>query len=162
MRRLSESRSVWVHASAAEAFTPIRRIGGEVGWYGTDVLWRMRGAFDQLFGGRGVRRGRRDPENLVVGDAVDFWRVEAVETDCVLRLVAEMKLPGTAWLQFEVEGEGEGARIRQVSEFEPTGLVGTLYWYGVCPMHALVFRRMLAGIAAGAEEEARRRAATSQ
>ena len=148
--RLVDSRVAKVAATAAQAFTPIRRIGGEHGWYYANFLWRLRGFLDLLVGGVGVRRGRRTPETPAVGDALDFWRVEAFEPDRRLRLAAEMKLPGRAWLEFEVtEGEG-GATIRQTAEFDPGGLAGLLYWYGVYPLHVLVFRGMLREIAARA------------
>lgn len=148
--RLIDSRSAWVPVPPAIAFTPIRRIGGERGWYFAESLWRLRGFLDLLMGGAGIRRGRRDPENLAVGDALDFWRVEAFEANRRLRLAAEMKLPGRAWLEFEVVPEGTGARIRQTAEFDPAGLLGRAYWYGIYPLHTLVFRGMLRAIAARA------------
>ena len=110
----------------------------------------VRGLLDRAVGGVGLRRGRRDPDHLQVGDALDFWRVEAFEPDRRLRLAAEMKLPGRAWLEFEVTEEEDGATIRQTAEFDPAGLAGLLYWYGVYPLHVLVFRGMLRGIAARA------------
>ncbi len=100
-----------------------------------------------MAGGVGLRRGRRDPEKLVVGDTLDFWRVEAYEPDRRLRLAAEMKLPGRAWLEFEVTEEGEGAAIHQSAVFDPLGLAGLVYWYGVYPIHRRVFAGMLRGIA---------------
>lgn len=159
--RIVDSRVARVQASPAEAFAPIRRIGGEAGWYWGDWLWRTRGFLDLLLGGVGLRRGRRDPESLRPGDTVDFWRVEAVEPERLLRLRAEMKLPGRAWLQFEVEPEqGVGtdgrSRIRQTAIFDPTGLWGLVYWYGLYPVHALVFRGMLRGIVEAAGEERER------
>jgi hypothetical protein len=129
-----------------EAFEPVRRIGGETGWYYGNWLWRLRGFLDLLVGGVGVRRGRRDPERLVPGDALDFWRVEAVEPDALLRLSAEMKLPGRAWLQFEVEPDGDGSLLRQTAIFDPRGLLGLAYWYALYPLHQLVFAGMLRGI----------------
>ncbi|MBM4337052.1 MAG: SDR family oxidoreductase [Deltaproteobacteria bacterium] len=152
--RLIDSRSVHVSVSAPTAFAAIRRIGGENGWYFGDALWRLRGALDLLFGGVGLRRGRRDPESLHVGDTLDFWRVEAIEADRSLRLAAEMRLPGRAWLEFDVEPEAGGARIRQTAEFDPVGLGGLAYWYGIYPLHELVFRGMLRGIARAAEHGA--------
>ncbi len=150
LRRV-DSRTIAVNVSPAEAFRPIRRIGGDRGWYYADFLWRLRGFLDLLVGGVGVRRGRRDPEHLVPGDAVDFWRVEAYEEDRLLRLHAEMKLPGRAWLQFEVEGDEGGSTIRQTAIFDPVGLAGLAYWYGIYPIHAPVFAGMLRGIAREAE-----------
>jgi uncharacterized protein YbjT (DUF2867 family) len=144
--RLVDSRSLSVPVPPAQAFRPIRRIGGRVGWYFADPLWRLRGFLDLLVGGVGVRRGRRDPEQLVPGDTVDFWRVETYEPDALLRLYAEMKLPGRAWLQFEVRGTERGSTVRQTAIFDPLGLVGLLYWYTLYPIHKLVFSGMLRGI----------------
>ncbi len=148
--RIIDSRAVTVAAAPGAAFAPIRRIGGSVGWYGHDRLWRARGFLDLLVGGVGLRRGRRDPEHLLPGDTVDFWRVESFVEGQLLRLQAEMKLPGRAWLQFETAPADGGAVIRQTAMFDPVGLLGLLYWYALFPLHALVFRRMLRGIAAAA------------
>ena len=109
---------------------------------------------DLLAGGVGLRRGRRDPNALQVGDVLDWWRVEAIEPGKRLRLQAEMKLPGRAWLEFEVQPEGTGARITQTASFDPIGLGGLLYWYGVWPLHELVFRGMVRGIARAAQRPA--------
>jgi uncharacterized protein YbjT (DUF2867 family) len=149
-RRLVDSRSVHVPVAPRLAFAPIQRIGGDTGWYAHDALWRLRGALDLLVGGVGLRRGRAHPERIRPGDPLDCWRVEAYETDRRLRLLAEMRLPGRAWLEFEVEPDGAGSRIRQTASFDPTGLAGLAYWYGIHPLHALVFRAMLAGIARAA------------
>lgn len=149
LRRV-DSRIMPVATTPDRAFAPIRAIGGERGWYYADWLWRLRGFLDLLAGGVGVRRGRRDPERLRLGDAVDVWRVEALEDGRLLRLHAEMRLPGRAWLQFEVDGYAGGATIRQTAIFEPRGLPGLLYWYGIYPLHALVFGGMLRGIARAA------------
>jgi uncharacterized protein YbjT (DUF2867 family) len=148
--RRVDSRKVRVAVPPAAAFAPVRRIGGAAGWYFGDFLWRARGFLDLLAGGPGLRRGRRDPEHPVPGDALDFWRVEACEPDRLLRLSAEMRLPGRAWLQFEVEPDGSGSVIRQTAIFDPVGILGRLYWYGVWPLHAVVFRGMLRGIARAA------------
>ncbi|HEX3160508.1 MAG TPA: SDR family oxidoreductase [Gemmatimonadaceae bacterium] len=148
--RLVDSREAVVARSPAAAFRPIERIGGTVGWYYGDWLWRLRGFLDLLAGGAGMRRGRRDPESLHPGDAVDFWRVEAVERDRLLRLRAEMRLPGRAWLQFEVSGDAARSVIRQTAIFEPRGLAGLIYWYALYPVHGLIFGRMLREIANGA------------
>jgi uncharacterized protein YbjT (DUF2867 family) len=150
--RVVDSRSAHIPLAPREAFAPVRRIGGETGWYYGDWLWRLRGFLDLLVGGVGVRRGRRDPENLVPGDALDFWRVEAIEQGRLLRLAAEMRLPGRAWLQFEVEPDGEGSTLRQTAIFDPVGLLGLLYWYALYPLHELVFSGMLKGIAEAASE----------
>ena len=104
------------------AFEPIRRIGGASGWYYANWLWRLRGWLDLLVGGVGLRRGRRDSKQLRVGDVIDFWRVEAFEPDHCLRLAAEMKLPGRAWLEFKVEAMDHGSIIRQTASFDPVGL----------------------------------------
>ncbi len=103
---------------------------------------------DLLLGGVGLRRGRRDAEELLVGDALDFWRVEEYEPERRLRLSAEMKVPGRAWLEFEVKGDATGGSvIHQTAVFDPVGLLGLLYWYGIYPLHARVFAGMLRGIA---------------
>ncbi len=151
-RWLLESRRCELELTPAEAFAPIRRIGGATGWYAHDGLWELRGALDLLVGGVGVRRGRPDPEQPRVGDTIDWWRVEAYEPDHLLRLRAEMKVPGRAWLEFAVEATERGAAIRQTVIFDPSGLSGLLYWYGIYPLHAAVFRGMLAGIARAALE----------
>ncbi len=151
--RLVDSRCVDVAVPPEVAFRPIQRIGGETGWYYGNWLWRLRGFVDLLFGGVGLRRGRRDVQQLRVGDVVDWWRVEEIRPAECLRLVAEMKVPGRAWLEFEVHAKAGGAVIRQTAIFDSSGLSGLLYWYGVYPLHALVFRGMLRGIAKHAEAE---------
>ncbi|MGE3842743.1 MAG: SDR family oxidoreductase [Vicinamibacterales bacterium] len=145
--RLVDSRTTFVPVPPAQAFTPVRRIGGVRGWYYGDWLWSLRGFLDLLWGGVGVRRGRRDPEHVRVGDALDFWRVEAYEPPHRLRLFAEMKLPGRAWLEFEVGAHEAGSTIRQTAIFDPVGLSGLLYWYGIYPLHQLVFAGMLRNVA---------------
>lgn len=151
--RIVDSRSTRVPVPPTRAFAPIRRIGGRTGWYVGNRLWRLRGWLDLLFGGVGLRRGRRDPDHVAVGDALDFWRVEAYEPDALLRLRAEMKLPGRAWLQFEVDPVEDGSEIRQTAIFDPEGLSGRLYWYGLYPLHAVIFRGMLRAIADRAQSE---------
>ena len=146
--RIVDSRCVTVSATPKEAFRPIRRIGGKEGWYYADFLWTIRGWIDLLCGGVGKRRARRDPDNLQVGEVLDWWRVEDFEPDRRLRLSAEMKVPGRAWLEFEVEPCEEGSIIRQTAIFDPAGVFGLAYWYGIYPLHALIFRGMLDGIAA--------------
>jgi uncharacterized protein YbjT (DUF2867 family) len=148
--RFIDSRTREVHVGPAQAFAPIRRIGGKTGWYAYNSLWRLRGFLDLLVGGVGLRRGRPLPEELRVGDALDFWRVEAYEPNRLLRLAAEMKLPGRAWLELEVEPREGGATIRQTAVFDPVGLLGLAYWYLVYPLHRLVFSRMLENIARAA------------
>jgi len=144
----TDLRIFHVSATPEEAFTPVRRIGGARGWYYANWLWQLRGWMDRLAGGVGMGRGRRDPDLLCVGDLVDCWRVEAIEPDHLLRLVAEMKLPGRARLEFEVTGDSTGSVIRQTASFDPSGLLGRAYWYSVLPFHYFVFRGMLQGIAA--------------
>lgn len=154
--RLVDSRSVSVPQTPAEAFAPIRRIGGDTGWYYADWLWQIRGAIDLLFGGVGMRRRRGETDKLRVGDTLDCWRVEALEPDRSLRLAAEMKLPGRAWLEFEVREDGRSTTIRQTAIFDPAGLWGIAYWYGIYPIHQAVFAGMLRGIARAAEIDAER------
>ncbi|MEO7042983.1 MAG: SDR family oxidoreductase, partial [Gemmatimonadaceae bacterium] len=148
--RLVDSRTVRVAVSPAAAFAPIQAIGGDTGWYAWNSLWRLRGFFDLLVGGVGTRRGRPHPTLLRVGDTVDFWRVEALEPNRRLRLAAEMKLPGRAWLEFEVVPEGSSTTIQQTAIFDPSGWFGRLYWYGLFPLHQFVFAGMLRGIASAA------------
>ena len=145
-RRLVDSRSVHVPFPPAIAFRPIERLGGKTGWYYGNWLWLIRGLLDLLFGGAGMRRGRRDPDRLLAGDTLDFWRVEEIQTDRLLRLAAEMRLPGRAWLQFEIEANGPGSVVRQTAIFDPVGVLGQLYWYLLYPMHQFVFAGMLRGI----------------
>jgi uncharacterized protein YbjT (DUF2867 family) len=145
--RFVDSRTRSVPVDPQEAFAPIQRIGGVTGWYAFDSLWRLRGLLDLLVGGVGVRRGRPSPEELRVGDALDFWRVEAYEPNRLLRLSAEMRLPGRAWLEFEVQPDAGGATIRQTAVFDPVGLAGLAYWYLLYPLHRIVFAGMLENIA---------------
>ena len=145
--RLVDSRTLQVLVPPAQAFAPIQRIGGVNGWYFANLLWQIRGFFDLLVGGVGLRRGRRDPHTLLAGDALDFWRVESYEPGRRLNLVAEMKVPGRAWLQFEVEPPSHGSTIRQTAIFDPAGLSGLLYWYALYPIHYCIFKGMLHQIA---------------
>jgi uncharacterized protein YbjT (DUF2867 family) len=152
--RLVDSRSRPADAPASRAFAAIRRIGGKRGWYFANWLWRLRGWMDVMLGGPGMQRGRRSAEHLLPGDTLDCWRVEAIEPDHLLRLRAEMKLPGRAWLQFEIEPADSPDRcvIRQTALFDPVGLTGLMYWYGVWPLHAMVFSGMLRGLVRRAEQ----------
>jgi uncharacterized protein YbjT (DUF2867 family) len=152
--RLVDSRSVHVAVPPAAAFAPIQAIGGDAGYFGWGRLWRLRGYIDLLVGGVGMRRGRPHPTHVRVGDPVDFWRVEALEPERRLRLVAEMRLPGRAWLEFEVTPDGDGSTIRQTAIFDPVGLRGRAYWYAALPLHELVFGGMLRGIARDARRQA--------
>jgi uncharacterized protein YbjT (DUF2867 family) len=151
--RIVDSRVARVPVSPTVAFAPIRRIGGTTGWYYANWLWSVRGFLDLLIGGVGIRRGRRDPERLHVGDTVDWWRVEAFEPDRRLRLCAEMKLPGRAWLEFAVEGDDLSSTIRQTAIFDPVGLSGLAYWYLMYPLHQLIFAGMLRNLAAASRQE---------
>jgi uncharacterized protein YbjT (DUF2867 family) len=150
--KLIDRRKIHVAVDADRAFAPIKRIGGNSGWYFGTWLWRIRGVADLLMGGVGMRRGRRDPESPAVGDTLDFWRVEAYDPGRRLRLAAEMKLPGRAWLEFEVEPAGAGANVHQTAVFEPAGLPGLLYWYMLLPAHGVIFGGMLRAIARHAED----------
>jgi uncharacterized protein YbjT (DUF2867 family) len=150
--RIVDSRTATVNAPPAMAFAPIQRLGGKTGWYYGNWLWRLRGVLDLLVGGVGLRRGRRDMLNLYMGDVVDFWRVEAFEPNHLLRLQAEMRLPGRAWLEFEVSGQKEKSVIRQTAIFDPVGLFGLLYWYALYPLHRLIFAGMLRALTRAAEE----------
>ena len=138
---LRDKREVLTDAPIDCVWKSIEQIGGETGWYGADFLWWARGVIDRLVGGVGIRRGRRDPKHLRIGDSVDFWRVEAIEKERVLRLYAEMILPGKAWLEFRISEEAGKVRIVQEATFSPRGLGGQLYWYAVLPLHAFVFQR---------------------
>jgi len=144
--RLVDSRSLLSPLPPEVSFAPIQRIGGEHGWYFADGLWKLRGMLDLLVGGIGLRRGRRDPEDVRPGDTIDCWRVEAYEPNRRLRMVAEMRLPGRAWLEFEVQPHPDGSQIRQTAIFDPLGLAGLVYWYLVYPLHQIVFWGMLRGI----------------
>jgi uncharacterized protein YbjT (DUF2867 family) len=145
-RRMVTSRAVRVRMRAEEAFAPIQRIGGPTGWYAADWFWRLRGLLDRLRGGEGLRRGRRDPHDLQIGDTIDFWRVERLEPGRRLLLAAEMKIPGRLWLQFDVEADDGGSKIRQTTVFDPAGYVGRLYWYLLYPVHHRIFGAMLRGL----------------
>jgi uncharacterized protein YbjT (DUF2867 family) len=144
-RRMVTSRVERVEALPHQVFAPIQRIGGHTGWYGVDWFWRLRGRLDELRGGDGMRRGRRDPHTIRVGDRIDFWRVERVEPDRRLLLAAEMKIPGRLWLQFDIEGDDRRTEIRQTTVFDPAGSVGLVYWYLLYPVHHTIFKAMLRG-----------------
>lgn len=147
-RRLTDTRTCLVRASMEEAFKPIEALGGETGWYAFNFLWNIRGWLDLLAGGVGMRRGRRHPEELLPGDYVDFWRVQKIDRPQHLRLVAEMQLPGNAWLEFHLENQGTSQTlIRQKAVFETQNIFGYLYWYLSYPLHFFVFNGLLKGIA---------------
>jgi hypothetical protein len=155
-RTCVDSRVIEVAAPPGRAFLPVRRIGGTSGWYFLNLLWKIRGALDRMAGGVGMSRGRRNQDACAVGDIIDGWTVERFEPDRVLRLSSDWKLPGRAWLEFEVTPLADGARssIRQTATFDPRGLLGRAYWYALVPVHALLFQGMLDRIARRSEEPA--------
>ena len=143
-----EQRQRIVNAPAEAVFRTFSGIGGGRGWFYANWAWELRGLADRLIGGVGLRRGRRHPDDLRVGDALDFWRVETVEAPRLLRLRAEMKVPGLAWLQFEAQPQADGrTRLVQTAFFASKGLFGLLYWYALYPLHALIFSGMIREIA---------------
>ena len=146
-----DERSRPVLASRESLWSVIEGIGGERGWYSTSAPWRVRGLLDRLVGGVGLRRGRRDPDRLQVGDALDWWRVEAREPGHLLRLRAEMRLPGLAWLELRIVDDGPDLRYVQRALFHPRGLPGHLYWWGIKPFHGLVFGTMVRNVVRAAE-----------
>ncbi|WP_460772401.1 SDR family oxidoreductase [Microbacterium sp. GXF7504] len=147
----TDVRTVRTTASVEDVWRVIIGIGGQNGWYSTPWLWALRGWMDRLVGGVGLRRGRRSRTTAVVGDAIDFWRVEALEPGRMLRLRAEMKVPGLAWLELGAVADGDGARYEQRAVFFPRGLAGRAYWLLVLPFHALIFPGMAARITETAE-----------
>jgi uncharacterized protein YbjT (DUF2867 family)/uncharacterized protein YndB with AHSA1/START domain len=153
-----ERRAVAVDAPAEAVFRAFSGLGGERGWLYADWAWRARGLLDRMVGGVGLRRGRRDPDALRVGDALDFWRVEEVSPPRLLRLRAEMKVPGRAWLQFEAQpAEGGGVQLVQTAYFAPRGVAGLAYWYALYPIHGAIFANLVRRVA----ERARALAATA-
>jgi hypothetical protein len=143
-----ERRQQMVPAVADAVYRSFARLGGERGWLYMDWAWQLRGLIDRLCGGVGMRRGRRDPEDLRVGDSLDFWRVEMVEPGRLVRLRAEMRVPGRAWLEFEARPESSGQTLLlQSAFFEPKGLSGLLYWYVLYPIHGLIFSGLIRKIA---------------
>ncbi|HET9334408.1 MAG TPA: DUF2867 domain-containing protein [Gemmatimonadota bacterium] len=147
-----EDRFLPVAAPAERVFAAISRLGGERGWPAVGWAWHLRGAIDKLLGGPGLRRGRRDPTRLSVGEALDFWRVEDVVSESRLRLRAEMRLPGRAWLEWEVKPVPGGSVLRQTAWFAPRGLAGALYWHALHPLHAIIFGRLARALVEDAEE----------
>lgn len=142
-------------ASPQALWDVIESIGGERGWYSFPLAWSVRGLIDRLTGGVGLRRGRRDPRRLHVGEALDWWRVERLERPRMLRLRAEMKVPGRAWLELCVEPTADGGALyRQRAVFEPHGLAGQAYWKGIAPFHGVVFGGMARNITGAAERAA--------
>ncbi len=148
----TDERVVSCSADSADLWRVVESVGGANGWYSLPMAWAARGWLDKLVGGVGLRRGRRDPDHLVTGDALDFWRVESMEKGKSLRLRAEMKLPGRAWLEFRVEPQAGGtSALLQRAIFFPHGLGGRLYWLAVMPLHGIVFAGMANAMAKKAE-----------
>ena len=145
-----EVRTRLVDASREDVFRTFSSVGGERGWRVWEWAWKLRGLADQIVGGPGLRRGRRHPSEVSVGEAVDFWRVEEIERPSLFRLRAEMKLPGQAWLQWEASEENGKTRLIQAALFRPKGFFGWLYWYGSYPAHAFIFGGLIDDIAAQA------------
>ena len=148
----TDRRVVPTDAEPHHLFWAFSRIGGDVGYYGLAWAWKVRGLLDRLVGGVGLRRGRRHPEHLREGEALDFWRVERITPGRMLRLQAEMRLPGQAYLQWEILPMEDGADLVQTAIFRPRGLMGRLYWYAMAPFHSFIFPRMAWKMAAAAEE----------
>ena len=158
----TDDRSVVVPASPEAVWEVVESIGGENGWYSLPWAWEVRGGVDRLIGGPGLRRGRRHPSDLHVGEAVDFWRVEELAPGKLLRLRAEMKVPGLAWLEFHVTSAPRGrATLRQRATFFPHGLAGQAYWYAVLPFHGVVFPSMLRRISDAAVRREQETSGTS-
>ena len=145
--KLVDARTLNINVPPETAFNPIKNIGGEKGWYAWNLLWQLRGLIDLLLGGVGMRRGRSNKDKLIAGEIIDFWRIEKVVPNNFLSLSAEMKLPGRAWLEFEVIGNGSSSTIKQTAIFEPAGIFGKIYWYSLYPLHQLIFAGMLQAIA---------------
>ena len=151
-----DERKATVHASPQAVWRVIEGIGGQHGWYSFPFAWSVRGLIDRIVGGVGLRRGRRDPDRLYVGESLDFWRVEEIEPGRLLRLRAEMRLPGLAWLEMGVRREGDRTIYTQRALFHPRGLLGQVYWWTIWPFHGAVFGGMTRNIARAAEAEASR------
>ena len=149
---LKDHREITTEASIAKVWEQIEGIGGERGWFGSGWLWYLRGVLDRIVGGVGLRRGRRDPQHLRIGDSLDFWRVEGLEHGKHLRLYAEMILPGKAWLEFNLTEKDGQTVVTQDALFEPRGLGGQIYWYVVSPFHFFIFPTMLRNIVKAARK----------
>ncbi|MEO5919065.1 MAG: DUF2867 domain-containing protein [Candidatus Limnocylindrales bacterium] len=138
-----DRRARIVAAPPEHVFAEVERLGGARGWPYLNALWRVRGLIDRAVGGVGMRPGRSDSDHLEEGDALDFWRVEEVRRPELILLRAEMKVPGQAWLQYEISESGAGSHLVQTAYFEPKGLPGLAYWYVLYPIHTLIFRGMV-------------------
>lgn len=148
--RFVDRRSILIAAPPEAVLAAVERIGGDNGWPFADPLWQVRGWFDRIVGGVGMRGRASHPERLAEGEHLDFWFVERLIRPSLLRLRAEMKVPGRAWLEFRVMTEGGGTRLTQTAMFDPAGLAGYLYWYGLYPIHVVIFRGMVRRLAASA------------
>ena len=157
---LTDSYQFSCSAPPDAVFEAACALGGDAGWPSGNVLWQIRGMMDRAVGGVGMRRGRRHPRQLRVGEPLDFWRVEALEPSHLLRLRAEMKLPGTAWLQFKISPEGVGSRVDQTAFFDPRGLFGYLYWYVFLPFHRFLFPGLIRAVCRSAELDVAKAPAT--
>jgi uncharacterized protein YbjT (DUF2867 family) len=146
LSRIVDHRKTTIPVKPDLAFLPISQIGGKNGWYAFNFLWRIRGFIDLLVGGVGMRRHRPAGRDVRSGDTIDFWRVEKIKAPEYLSLLAEMKLPGKAWLEFEIIWDGNQSTIHQSAVFYPHGILGLLYWYGIYPLHAIIFRKMIKNI----------------
>lgn len=153
---LVDEKTIMTEASPQDLFWAFSRLGGSTGYYTMNWAWSVRGLLDALVGGVGVRRGRRDPVDIQIGEALDFWRVVAIEPGQSMQLHAEMRLPGEAWLDFEANAVSRGSVLVQRAVFVPRGLFGRLYWWILFPFHAAIFRRMATKIASAAEGRASR------
>ena len=149
--QIREVRTRVVNASPARVYAEFSRLGGDTGWLALNWAWKARGFLDRMLGGPGLRRGRRNPFELLTGEAVDFWRVELASPPRLLRLRAEMKVPGKAWLQWEAVPEGSGTRLIQTAIFSPKGLLGALYGHALYPVHRVIFSALLDSLAERAE-----------
>ncbi len=149
---IREVRTIYIDFPAEFVFRSVSSIGGKRGWLVWRWAWEIRGVLDKILGGPGLRRGRRHPTEILPGEALDFWRVEEIKPPSLLRLRAEMKVPGRAWMQWEVRTEGTGSRLIQTAMFDPKGFLGTFYWYSLYPIHTLIFSDLVRAIAYGAKK----------
>ena len=152
----TDHQEVPTDVPAEDLFWAFTRVGGNVGYYGYDWAWWIRGILDVMVGGVGLRRGRRHPEAVRLHDTIDFWRVSSIAPNDHLQLAAEMRLPGEAWLEWRIREEDDGRVLEQTAYFRPRGLMGRLYWIAVLPFHAFVFGNMARGV----ERAARGRASS--
>ena len=148
----TDDRSIGCNATVEQVWEVVEGVGGENGWYSFPLAWTIRGWLDRLTGGVGLARGRRNPHILHTGEALDFWRVERIQRPHLLRLRAEMRTPGRAWLEWRLESRGaQVTRLHQRAIFFPKGLAGRLYWYSLLPFHGIIFTGMLNNIAVAAQ-----------